>query len=346
VKTADLDYDLPQGLIAQTPIEPRDAARLLVLNRTSGALTHRHFRDLPEYLRPGDVLVFNDTRVLHARLQAAKIPTGGRVEVLLLKRLDEVTWETLIGGSGVRAGTRLRVTPAAARAATDVMAEVTAELERGGRVLRFDRPIDALLDALGSLPLPPYIHTPLHDPQRYQTVFARRPGSAAAPTAGLHFTPEMMQSLLAGGVDLAFVELRVGLDTFRPIGEEEVEAHHLHAEYCQLDAEAAERINRARQGGGRVIAVGTTAVRTLETAAGDRTDRCVAPFEGETRLFITPGYAFRVVDALITNFHLPRSTLLALVAAFTGRETILNAYRVAIAKRYRFFSFGDAMLIV
>ncbi len=346
MKTAALDYDLPQDLIAQTPIEPRDAARLLVLDRASGALAHRRFRDLTEVLRPGDALVFNDTRVLHARLQAVKVPTGGHVEVLLLRRLDEVTWETLIGGSGVRAGTRLRVTPSDARGATDVMAEVIVELERGGRVLRFDRPIDALLDALGSLPLPPYIHTPLRDPERYQTVFARQPGSAAAPTAGLHFTPDMMQLLRAHGVDLAFVELRVGLDTFRPIGEEEVEAHRIHAEYCQLGAEAAGHIHRARQIGGRVIAVGTTAVRTLETAAGDRTDRCVSPFEGETRLFITPGYAFRVVDAMLTNFHLPRSTLLALVAAFAGRETILNAYRAAIAGRYRFFSFGDAMLIL
>jgi S-adenosylmethionine:tRNA ribosyltransferase-isomerase len=346
VKTADLDYDLPQDLIAQTPIEPRDAARLLVLDRASGALAHRRFRDLPDYLRPGDVLALNDTRVLNARLHAVKAPTGGRVEVLLLRRLDAVTWEALIGGSGVRAGARLRVTPSAAHGATDVTAEVIAERERGGRVLRFDRPIDALLGALGSLPLPPYIQTPLRDPERYQTVFARRPGSAAAPTAGLHFTPEMLEALRAQGVDLAFVELRVGLDTFRPIDEEEVEAHRIHAEYCQLDAEAAEHIHRARQIGGRVIAVGTTAVRTLETAAGDRTDRCVSPFDGETRLFITPGYAFRVVDALLTNFHLPRSTLLALVAAFAGRATILNAYRAAIAERYRFFSFGDAMLIV
>ena len=345
MKTSELVYDLPEDLIAQTPIEPRDAARLLVFDRVSRTLAHRRFRDVGEYLRRGDVLVFNDTRVLQARLQAVKIPTGGRVEVLLLKRLDATTWETLVGGPGVRVGTRLRIVPPGECPPIDVTADVIAELDFGGRVLRFDQPIDAHLSALGSVPLPPYIHVPLRDPERYQTVYARVPGSAAAPTAGLHFTPGLMQSLREQGVVMLFVELRVGLDTFRPIDADEVEQHHIHSEYCRLSAETADRIERARRAGGRVIAVGTTAVRTLETAVRAGDPRRVSPFEGDTRLFITPGFEFRAVDALITNFHLPRSTLLALVAAFAGREFILNAYRIAIAERYRFYSFGDAMLI-
>ena len=346
MKTSDLDYDLPEALIAQIPIEPRDAARLLVLDRAGGAPAHRRFSDLGEYVRRGDSLVFNDTRVLRARLQTVKTPTGGRVEVLLLKRLDETLWEGLVGGSGVRVGTRLRVTPPGERVPIDVTAEVAAELGRDRRLLRFNRPIDAHLDALGSVPLPPYIHTPLRDPERYQTVYARVPGSAAAPTAGLHFTRGLMQSLRERGVDMAFVELRVGLDTFRPIDEQEVEQHRIHSEYCRVSAEAAQQINRARQAGGRAIAVGTTAVRTLETAARAGDPRRVSPFEGDTSLFITAGFEFCVVDAMITNFHLPRSTLLALVSAFAGRERILEAYRAAIAERYRFFSFGDAMLIL
>ncbi len=344
MKTSELDYELPEDLIAQTPIEPRDAARLLVLDRTRGALAHRRFSDLGDYLRPGDLLVFNDTRVLHARLQAVKVPTGGRVEVLLLKRLDATTWECLVGGSGVRVGTRLRVTPADDHASIDVAAEVIAELDRGGRVLRFERPIDEQLDALGGVPLPPYIHVPLRDPDRYQTVYAHAPGSAAAPTAGLHFTPELLQTLRDRGIDMAFVELRVGLDTFQPIDEDEVDQHQIHSEYCRLSAEVAAQVDRARQAGRRVIAVGTTAVRTLETAARD--DCRVSPFEGDTRLFITPGFEFRVVDAMITNFHLPRSTLLALVGAFVGLERLLEVYQSAIAERYRFYSFGDTMLIL
>ena len=346
MKTSDLDYDLPEDLIAQTPIEPRDAARLLVLNRTTGALAHRRFRDLGDAARlcAGDVLVFNDTRVLHARLSATKIPTGGRVEVLLLRRLDPVTWQAVVGGSGVRVGTRLRIVPRKRDAVGEVRAEVTAALDLGGRLLRFDRAIDGDLDSLGDVPLPPYIHTPLSDPERYQTVFAHMPGSAAAPTAGLHFTPGLMQSLRDRGVDLAFVELRVGLDTFRPIDEEDVEQHCIHTEYCRVSAEAAQQIERAKRAGGRVIAVGTTSVRTLESAA--RAGLPISAFEGDTDLFITPGFEFRIVDAMITNFHLPRSTLLALVFAFAGRERILEAYRMAIAERYRFFSFGDAMLIL
>ena len=344
MKTFELDYDIPPELIAQTPIEPRDAARLLVLDRRSGALAHQWFRDVVEYLRRGDLLVFNETRVLNARLQAVKIPTGGRVEVLLLKRLDATTWEGLAGGSGVRVGSRLRILPAVEGASRDVTADVIAEFERGGRVLRFDRPIDDQLDVLGSMPLPPYIRQPLKDSERYQTIFARLPGSVAAPTAGLHFTPGLVQTLREHGVEMAFVELRVSLDTFRPILEEEVEQHRIHTEYCRVSTETVEQIERARRAGRRVIAVGTTAVRTLETAACG--DERVLEYAGDTRLFITPGYVFRVVDAMITNFHLPRSTLLALVAAFVGLEQVLAAYRVAIAERYRFYSFGDAMLIL
>ena len=344
MKTSALDYELPPELIAQIPIEPRDAARLLVLDRGSGALAHRGFRDLVQYLRRGDVLVFNETRVLNARLQAVKIATGGRVEVLVLKRLDATTWESLVGGSGVRVGSRLRIVPAREDTRVEITAEVVSEFERGGRVLRFDCPIDDQLDVLGSVPLPPYIHRPLQDSERYQTLFARIPGSIAAPTAGLHFTADLMQALRERSVAMTFVELRVGLDTFRPIDEGVVEQHRMHTEYCRVSAETVEQIERARRAGGRVIAVGTTAVRTLEAAS--QADGLVAPFDGDTSLFITPGYVFRVVDGMITNFHLPRSTLLALVAAFAGLEQVLAAYRAAIAEKYRFYSFGDAMLIL
>ena len=345
MKTSDLAYEVPEDLIAQTPIEPRDAARLLVVDRASSALEHRTFRDIIDYLQPGDVLVPNETRVLRARLRAMKVPSGGRLEILLLRPVDEVTWEALVGGSGVRAGSRLRVVPANERAVADATAEVVAVLANGGRLLRFDRPIAAELDRLGDVPLPPYIHQPLADAERYQTVFARVMGSAAAPTAGLHFTPELLQAVRDRGVEFAFIELQVGWDTFHPIQEEQVEQHHIHTEFCHVSGKAAAQINRARDAGGRVIAVGTTAVRALETAALSRRDGRVSPFKGNSNLFITPGFEFRVVDAMITNFHLPRSTLLALVSAFAGRERILHAYQVAVAERYRFYSFGDAMLI-
>lgn len=343
MKTSDLDYDFPEALIAQTPIEPRDAARLLVIDRARDELAHRRFYELGEYLNAGDLLVFNETRVLPARLFATKLRGGGRVEVLLLKKRDAQTWETLVGGSGLRRGTRLRIAPRDEQASIRLDAQVIEELDRSARVIRFDRPIDEQLDAFGHTPLPPYIHTTLNDAERYQTVYARLPGSAAAPTAGLHFTQPLLQTLRAQGVELAFVELRVGLDTFGPIHDDEVEQHRIHTEYCRLSAETAEAITRARQRGGRVIAVGTTTVRTLETAA--RAGR-VAEFEGSTDLFITPGFEFRVVDALVTNFHLPRTTLLALVAAFAGRDRVLTAYRLAVAEGYRLFSFGDAMLIL
>jgi len=355
VRTADFDYDLPPELIAQTPVEPRDAARLMVVDRATGELVHRRFRDLPEYLRPGDLLVFNESRVIPARLFARK-PTGGQVEVLLLRPRSETVWEVLVRGRRVRTGLRLAILEGPKGRAVGAEAEVVEEGERGLRVLRFDRPVLSLAEEVGQVPLPPYIHTPLRDPDRYQTVFARTPGSAAAPTAGLHFTPDLLHRLREMGVQTAFVTLHVGLDTFQPVREERIEDHRMHTEYCSLRPEVAERINRTRLEGGRVVAVGTTSVRVLETAALRATEglpegtccgwQTVAAFEGDTDLFIYPGFRFRVVDVLITNFHLPRSTLLMLVAAFCGKELMDRAYQEAIRRRYRFFSFGDAMLIL
>lgn len=353
MKTSELSYDLPPELIAQTPMEPRDASRLLVIHRDTGALEHRVFRDIAEYLRPGDVLVANESRVIPARLYARKESGGGKVEVLLLRALAADTWLALVGGARTRMGTVLRFLDG--EALTDLTAEVVASGERGERTLRFHADLNAYLERIGHTPLPPYIHEPLRDPERYQTVYAQTPGSAAAPTAGLHFTPELLLDLRARGVLLEFVTLHVGLDTFRPIEEEEVEKHRIHSEWCRLSPETAERINQAKLAGGRIIAVGTTSLRILETAAQqglcqDPEGRCpwraVAPFEGFTQLYITPGYRFRAVDALITNFHLPHSTLLALVMAFAGVELIRKAYAEAIRERYRFFSFGDATFIV
>ncbi len=353
MKTSELYYELPPELIAQQPIEPRDASRLLVIHRDTGTLEHRIFRDIGAYLRPGDLLIANESRVIPARLYARKEPGGGKVEVLLLRALDENTWLALVGGARTRTGTRLRFLNG--EALTDLTAEVIASGERGERTLHFASDLNAYLETIGHVPLPPYIREPLADPERYQTVYAQTPGSAAAPTAGLHFTPELLFQLRAQGVNLDFVTLHVGLDTFRPIEEEEVEAHQIHSEWCRLSYETAERINRVKLEGGRIIAVGTTSLRILETAAQqglcqDPEGRCpwraVAPFEGFTRLYVTPGYRFRVVDALITNFHLPHSTLLALVMAFAGVDLIRKAYAEAIRERYRFFSFGDASLIL
>jgi S-adenosylmethionine:tRNA ribosyltransferase-isomerase len=359
MKVSDFNYDLPPELIAQTPVEPRDSARLMVVHRDTGGLEHRAFRDIAEYLRPGDLLVANDTRVLHARVHAHKVPTGGRVELLLLRPRSADVWEVLVRGHGVRLGTRLAVDPPAGtspKVGMDVKARVEEELDSGQRVVRFERPPEHWLDRLGEVPLPPYIRAPLGDPERYQTVFARQLGSAAAPTAGLHFTPELLLALRAQGVRLAFVTLHIGLDTFKPIAEEQVEEHRIHTEWCRLSPEVAEDINRAKLAGGRVVAVGTTAVRVLETAgrgafgqpeAGGAVCpwRPVSAFGGPTDLYIYPGYRFRVVDILLTNFHLPRSTLLLLVSAFAGTDLIREAYAEAVAQRYRFYSFGDAMLI-
>ncbi|HEX7975009.1 MAG TPA: tRNA preQ1(34) S-adenosylmethionine ribosyltransferase-isomerase QueA [Anaerolineales bacterium] len=338
--TSDFDYDLPSQFIAQTPVEPRDAARLLVLERSTGRLSHAVFRDLGGYLHPGDLLVLNQTRVIPARLYARKIPSGGRVEILLLRREDERTWEALVGGKGLLPGKRVQVEGGP-------QAEIVEALEGSRRRVRFSEPLDGSLERAGHMPLPPYIHTPLADPERYQTVYARQPGSAAAPTAGLHFTPQLIERLHGQGVGFASVTLHVGLDTFAPVTEDSPLEHRIHTEWCQLTPQAAEAINRARQSGGRIVAVGTTSVRTLESAARRAAPgETVAPFEGPTDLYILPGYPFRAVDAMITNFHLPRSTLIMLVSAFAGKDRVWEAYQTAKDNGYRFYSFGDAMLIL
>ncbi len=335
--TADFDYDLPESFIAQEPMEPRDAARLMVLHREDGRIEHRIFREIGEYLRPSDVLVLNQTRVLPARLFAHK-ESGGRAEILLLRRLDEQSWECLVGGKGLKAGRRLLLNET-------LEATILEEKEGALRIVRFSSPLTPdLLSRLGQVPLPPYIHRPLHDPERYQTVYARQPGSAAAPTAGLHFTPHLLQELQTKGIYLAYVTLHIGLDTFAPVTEERPTEHKIHTEWCEVDEAAVETVRAARAQGGRVIAVGTTSVRALESAATASGE--LQPYRGDTSLFILPGYRFKVVEAMITNFHLPRSTLLMLVSAFAGRERILSAYEEAKRHGYRFYSFGDAMLIL
>jgi S-adenosylmethionine:tRNA ribosyltransferase-isomerase len=355
VKTSDFDYELSQSLIAQTPIEPRDTSRLMVLDRRTGTIEHRHFRDVLAYLQPGDVLVCNESRVIPARLYGRKVPSGGKVELLLIVRRGENLWEALLRGRKVRAGTRIEMGSGGQgigdkglspipNLLPSIIAEVMGETEAGGRLIRFDQPIASLLDDLGIMPLPPYIHEPLSDAERYQTIYARVRGSVAAPTAGLHFTPGLIDEIRQKGVEFAFVVLHIGLDTFRPIKEEKVEDHRIHTEYCQLSSEVADQLNRARAEGRRIIAVGTTSVRVLETAA--QAEEQLVPYSGWTDLFIYPSYQFRAVDALLTNFHLPRSTLLLLVAAFAGKDTIDRAYREAIRKEYRFYSFGDCMLIL
>ena len=364
MRTSDFDYDLPPELIAQTPIEPRDASRLLVVNRATRELAHRHFHDIGDYLRPGDLLVANRSRVIPARLAGRKADTGGAVEVLLLARRTDLGpeyWEALVRpGRRIREGQELRFERGATAVEGEaaLSASVVARTEAGGRILRFmppasDEPLDAVLAQLGTVPLPPYIRAPLANPERYQTVYSREPGSAAAPTAGLHFTPELLARLAAQGVETAYVLLHVGLDTFRPVEEEDPRDHKMHSEAFELNEQAAEQINAARARGGRVIAVGTTSVRVLESLPDAAQ---VEPAQGRTTLFITPGYRFRLVDALITNFHLPRSSLLMLVSAFAetpgagshgaGIDLMRRAYAEAIARRYRFFSFGDAMLIL
>ena len=359
LKTEEFDYTLPPERIAQTPVEPRDASRLMVIDRETGRIAHHHFYDLPNILRPGDVLVANDSRVIPARLFARK-PTGGRVEILLLVKRDDTTWEALVRGHRVRPGLHLHL-----EQAPDVEVEVVEVTPAGGRILRFSRPVDDLLPQVGNVPLPPYIHRPLDDPERYQTVYARVAGSAAAPTAGLHFTPRLIQTLEEKGIGFHFVTLHVGLDTFRPITEEVVEAHRIHSEWAELTPDTAAALNQAKAEGRRIIAVGTTSVRVLETAThpeyikGEDAQvgwpedtpahiprEPLVPFRGWTELYITPGFEFRAVDALITNFHLPRSTLLVLVAAFMGKELMMRAYEEAIREGYRFYSFGDAMLIL
>ncbi|MEP7286176.1 MAG: tRNA preQ1(34) S-adenosylmethionine ribosyltransferase-isomerase QueA [Chloroflexota bacterium] len=352
MRTSDFDYTLPPESIAQHAIEPRDASRLLVIHRDSGTLEHRIFHDLPDYLRPGDVLVLNQTRVIPARLHATKIPGGGAVEILLIERIDDRHWLAMVGGKRVREGLRLTLI---GEGTPPIEATVTEVRDESQRVLEFSEPLEPHLAILGEVPLPPYIHEPLTDPERYQTVYARQSGSVAAPTAGLHFTAELLLQIQAMGVEIVYCTLHVGPGTFQPVKTDDVASHHLHAEFAQLTPEDAKRINEAKLRGGRVIAVGTTTVRTLETAAklsaGDAgTDVCawrpVIAFSAQTDLFITPGYPFRVVDVMITNFHLPKSTLLMLVSAFASRDLMLHAYEVAVREGYRFYSLGDACLIL
>jgi S-adenosylmethionine:tRNA ribosyltransferase-isomerase len=332
-------------------------------------LEHRIFRDISDYLRPGDLLVLNQTRVIPARIYARK-ETGGRVELLLLRRRDELTWEALVGGKGLRVGKQLFLESddsgsrgkevISTSGDVGVRAEIVEILNGSERLIRFSEPIEPYFSKVGHVPLPPYIHEKLNDPERYQTVYAREPGSAAAPTAGLHFTPRLLEELQVKGVKIAYVTLHVGLDTFAPVTEENPAEHAIHTEWCELPQETAEAINRTKQAGGRIVAVGTTSVRTLETVGLGSWDlgagrinpqspipnSRISPFVGPTSLFILPGYQFQVVDAMITNFHLPKSTLLMLVSAFVGRETILETYETAIREGYRFYSFGDAMLIL
>lgn len=340
MKTSDFYYDLPQELIAQTPLERRDGSRLLVLDKSTGAIQHKHFFELPTLLHPGDCLVLNDSRVLPARLLGQRDPTGGAAEVLLLVDRGEKVWECLVRpGKKVRPGTQLSFGGGL------LTAEVTEILEGGNRLIRFhyDGIFLEVLEQLGKMPLPPYIKEELSDPERYQTVYSRAVGSAAAPTAGLHFTQELLEKIQEMGVALAYVTLHVGLGTFRPVKEEEVTDHEMHAEYCMISQETADTINRTKRSGGRVICVGTTSCRTIESWAGE--DGTLRETAGWTSIYIYPGYRFKVLDCLITNFHLPESTLVMLVSALAGRENILNAYHEAVKERYRFFSFGDAMFI-
>ena len=340
LKTRDFYFDLPPELIAQDPLEDRSSSRLLALEKKTGQVSHHVFREITDFLKPGDCLVLNDTKVIPARLLGEKEDTGAHVEVLLLKRLQGDIWETLVKpGKKCRPGARLSF------GGGILKAEVLETVEDGNRLVRFayEGVFEEILDRLGEMPLPPYITHKLADKNRYQTVYAKYEGSAAAPTAGLHFTEELLGQIREMGVKVVFVTLHVGLGTFRPVKEENVTDHHMHSEFYRISPEAAEQIDQARALGGRVICVGTTACRTLESAA-DESGR-VASGSGNTEIFIYPGYRFKVTDALITNFHLPESTLLMLVSALAGRENVLHAYEEAVRERYRFFSFGDAMFI-
>ena len=345
MKTSDFDYHLPESSIGQTPAEPRDSSRLLVLHRDSGEVEHRIFRDLNLLLQPNDLLVLNRTRVIPARIFAKK-ETGGQVELLLLRRRDEVTWEALVGGKGLRVGKLVFVE-------NGPQVEIMEILEGSERLIKFSEPIEPYFSKVGNVPLPPYIHEKLSDPERYQTVYSRDVGSAAAPTAGLHFTPQLLDDLTTKGVKLAYVTLHVGLDTFAPVTEDNPEEHKIHTEWCELPQETADLINQTKNSGGRVIAVGTTSVRTLESAGRkaifdireSNIESRTSAFTGSADIFILPGYQFKVVDAMITNFHLPQSTLIMLVSAFAGREKTLETYTLAIQEGYRFYSFGDAMFI-
>ena len=346
MKTSDFDYLLPSELIAQTPVEPRDQSRLMVLDRSDGSIKHRRFFEIVEYLRDGDVLVFNNSRVIPARLNGRKVDSGGRVEVLLLRQLDNGVWETLVKpGKRVNIGTRIEITNDSENEhGARVLAEVTGLKQDGIKVISFSN--QKLLPELGKIPLPPYIHLPLTNPERYQTVYASVAGSVAAPTAGLHFTPGLINKIREKGVQCLFVTLHVGLDTFRPVREDDPLKHPIYKEYGVLSQEVATQLCQAKATGRRIICVGTTTVRIIEHAAQASKASLLESFEGWVNIFILPGYQFRVVDALITNFHLPRTTLMMLITAFAGKELINKAYEEAIRLRYRFYSFGDAMLVL
>lgn len=340
MKTSDFYYDLPEELIAQTPLQQRDSSRMMTLDRATGAVAHHHFYELPNYLRPGDCLVLNNSRVLPARLLGHRVPTGGAVELLLLKDQGDGVWECLAKpGKKVKVGTELSFGDGI------LTASVVDVLENGNRMVQFHYEGIFLetLERLGKMPLPPYIKEELEDGERYQTVYSKINGSAAAPTAGLHFTEELLQTIQENGVSIAYVTLHVGLGTFRPVKADEITDHHMHAEFCMISKETADLLNRTKKNGGRIICVGTTSCRTLESLADE-----TGHFEEKsawTEIFIYPGYRFKAMDALVTNFHLPESTLIMLISAFAGRDHVMNAYRTAVAERYRFFSFGDAMLI-
>lgn len=339
MRTADFDYDLPPDRIAQSPISPRHNSRLMVVNRANGSIEHSTFWHIDRYLQTGDILVLNETRVIPARIFAQKQPGGGKVELLLLDKEDLSTWTCLVGGKGLNEGRKLTIDGGP-------NAEIIAVLEGPKRRIRFAAPIEPFFDRVGHVPLPPYIHTKLEDPERYQTVYAKIPGSSAAPTAGLHFTPLLIDKLAQGGVQFAKLTLHVGLDTFAPVTEADPRKHRIHTEWCELTQTTANQINAAKQAGGRIVAVGTTSIRTMETAARETSgEGFVKPISGPTNLYILPGFNFKAVDTLVTNFHLPKSTLLMLVSAFAGRELIFKAYQMAMEEGYRFYSFGDAMLI-
>lgn len=341
MKTSDFDYELPEELIAQTPMEPRDHSRLLVYHRKDGSVEHKYFYDIIDYLNPNDALVINNTKVIPARLLGVKEETGVPVEVLLLRRQNATDWEAL-----VRPGRRLKPGTVCTFGDGLLRCEILDNVEEiGGRIVRFiyDGVFEEILDQLGEMPLPPYIHEKLEDPNRYQTVYAKQEGSAAAPTAGLHFTPELLDRIRAKGITIVPVLLHVGLGTFRPVKEDDVDNHVMHTEFCEVTPEAAETLNRIRAAGGRIVCVGTTSVRTLETMATP--DGIVHAGSQDTAIFIKPGVQIKAVDALITNFHLPQSTLLMLISTLMGREEALRVYREAVQERYRFFSFGDAMFI-
>lgn len=337
----EFDYDLPESLIAQTPLKHRDQSRLLVMSRESGKTTHQHFADVIDYFKEGDTLVLNDTRVMPARLFGIKEETGAKVEMLMLTHIEDNDWEVLL-----KPAKRIKVGQRLSFGDGKIVAECIEELDQGGRIMRlhYEGILQERLDELGEMPLPPYIKERLDDPDRYQTVYAKESGSAAAPTAGLHFTDELLEAIRAKGIRIVFITLHVGLGTFRPVSVENIDDHEMHSEYYQISEDTAQLLNETRREGGRIISVGTTTTRTLETVRSQH-DQFVAT-SGWTDIFIYPGYEFKAIDGLITNFHLPKSTLVMLVSAFSTRENVLNAYREAVERQYRFFSFGDAMLII